>query len=288
LYIAVLYNKPLIAEILLKNGANPNILQPDYFEKENFKMQSCLHFSVKSGNLITTKLLLKYHAKTNILDSSGFTPLHYAKFTKFAQDFKKLFEKSKVTTKIQLNFKIGLQKSRNNRNFNSERPVSVQETRFNTESNDFIGQSTEPTEFLTKTKENLKSCVYNKLDAYEFCSLLGKGSFGEVYLVKHKSTNRYFALKIMQKAKIISRDLLKYILSEKNVMITNRHPFIVNLYCAFQTRFYLFLVMDYCPGGDLSKMLLQEKHFPEGKAKIFICEIILALEDLHKRGIIFR
>ena len=50
----------------------------------------------------------------------------------------------------------------------------------------------------------------------------------------------------------------------------------------------MFLILDYCPGGDLGKVLSKEKRLPEERAKIYLCEILLALEDLHKRDIIFR
>ena len=57
---------------------------------------------------------------------------------------------------------------------------------------------------------------------------------------------------------------------------------------AFQTRDKLFLILEYCPGGDLGKVLEQEKRFDEARARIYLAEILLALEDLHKRDIIFR
>lgn len=67
-----------------------------------------------------------------------------------------------------------------------------------------------------------------------------------------------------------------------------KHPFIVGLNYAFQTRERLFLILDYCPGGDLGKVIAKEKRLSEERARIYLCEIILALEDLHKRNIIFR
>jgi serine/threonine protein kinase len=48
------------------------------------------------------------------------------------------------------------------------------------------------------------------------------------------------------------------------------------------------LILEYCPGGDLGKVLEQEKRFDEARARIYLAEILLALEDLHKRDIIFR
>ena len=77
-------------------------------------------------------------------------------------------------------------------------------------------------------------------------------------------------------------------MTERNVLSITNHPFIVKLNYAFQTLEKLFLILDYCPGGDLAEHLAIENRFTEDRAKIYLCEIILALEDLHKRDIIFR
>lgn len=67
-----------------------------------------------------------------------------------------------------------------------------------------------------------------------------------------------------------------------------RHPFIVGLNYAFQTRDKLFLILDYCPGGDLGKVITKERRLNEERARIYLSEVLLALEDLHSRNIIFR
>jgi protein-serine/threonine kinase len=117
---------------------------------------------------------------------------------------------------------------------------------------------------------------------------IGKGSFGEVYLVSKVGSEKLFAMKVLKKEKIMAHNLIRYALTERNVLTYIRHPFIVSLKFAFQSSEKLFLVLDYCPGGDLSSRLLIEKRFTEHQAKIYICEILLALEELHKRDIIFR
>jgi serine/threonine protein kinase len=117
---------------------------------------------------------------------------------------------------------------------------------------------------------------------------LGKGSFGEVYLVQKINTQVLYAMKVLNKDRIMGQNLLKYAMAERNVLSLSNHPFIVKLNFAFQTSSKLFLILDYCPNGDLSKHLYIEKRFPEPKAKFYLCEVLLALEDLHKRDIIFR
>ena len=119
-------------------------------------------------------------------------------------------------------------------------------------------------------------------------ALLGQGSFGEVYLVKKKDSEDFYAMKVLDKCRIAKQNIFKYVLTERNVLSVMHNPFIVKLNYAFQTSEKLFLLLDYCPGGDLSKQLQIQTRFSEEKAKFYICEIILALGELHKHNIIFR
>ena len=118
--------------------------------------------------------------------------------------------------------------------------------------------------------------------------VLGKGSFGEVYLVQKKSNKMFYAMKVLLKKRIMGQNLIKYAMTERNVLSVSKHPFIVGLNYAFQTREKLFLILDYCPGGDLGRVLRKEKRFSEEKARVYLAEVLLALEDLHRRDIIFR
>ena len=139
-------------------------------------------------------------------------------------------------------------------------------------------------------KLNLNSIEEERISPSSFICLaqLGKGSFGEVYLVQKINTKEQFAMKVLRKERIMGQNLLKYAIAERNVLSLSNHPFIVKLNFAFQTSTKLFLIMEYCPNGDLAKHLLFEKRFSEEKAKFYICEVLLALENLHQRDIIFR
>ena len=96
-------------------------------------------------------------------------------------------------------------------------------------------------------------------DSFVAHKLLGKGSFGEVYLVEKLGCKTLFAMKVLSKAKIMSQNLVKYALTERKVLSAVNHPFIVRLHYAFQSDSKLFLVLDYCAGGDLSEYLRKEK-----------------------------
>ena len=138
--------------------------------------------------------------------------------------------------------------------------------------------------------EKMENTSKNKIGPWSFINhqLLGTGSFGEVFLVEKISSSQYYAMKVLSKQRIVENNLVRYALTERNVMSVADHPFIVGLNFAFQTTDKLFLILDYCPGGDLAEYLQIEKTFNEDKAKIYICEILLALEELHKNDIIFR
>ena len=115
---------------------------------------------------------------------------------------------------------------------------------------------------------------------------LGRGAFGEVYLVSRE--NKYYAMKILRKEKILRQKLQRYAKTEQEVLYGMNHPFITKLHYAFQTDQKLFLVLEYCPGGDLGHLLQQKKKLSEDVAKIYIAEILLALEALHDNMIIYR
>ena len=136
-----------------------------------------------------------------------------------------------------------------------------------------------------KSSNNKESIGAHSFTAHE---LLGTGSFGEVYLVEKISDHTLHAMKVLWKDKIFEHKLARYALTERNVLSCVSHPFIVKLNYAFQTQNELFLILQYCPGGDLSEYLHVEKRFNEYKARIYWAEVLLALEELHSKDIIFR
>ena len=124
-------------------------------------------------------------------------------------------------------------------------------------------------------------------NSFEILELIGEGSFGKVYKVKQKNTNNIYAMKVLNKSYLIKKKLLRYAITECNVLKQSDCPFIIKLHYSFQTPENLYMILDYCPIGDLSYQILLNL-FEEDEAKYYIAELILAIEYLHNKDIIYR
>jgi len=125
-------------------------------------------------------------------------------------------------------------------------------------------------------------------DDFDVIKTLGKGSFGKVILVKFKKDERLYAMKILKKDIIRKTNQITHTKTEREILARVYHEFIVKLKFAFQTSEKLFLVTDFMQGGELFYHLHKEGRFKEPKTRFYVCEIILAIEYLHKNQIIYR
>lgn len=123
---------------------------------------------------------------------------------------------------------------------------------------------------------------------FELMNLIGKGSFGKVIQVKKKDTGDIYAMKVLDKKHIVENQEVDHTMAEKAILQMIRHPFLVNLNWSFQTQDKLFFVLDFVNGGELFYHLQREKKFPLSRVRLYSAEILLALEHLHKNGIIYR
>lgn len=123
---------------------------------------------------------------------------------------------------------------------------------------------------------------------FEPIKLIGKGGFSRVVEVRKKDTGMLYAIKIMSKSFLAKEEKVQQILTERKVMIESQHPFVVKLHWAFQSRAELYLVMDFCPGGELFFHLHNLGRLTEAQAQFYFAEILLALEYLHQHDIVYR
>lgn len=163
---------------------------------------------------------------------------------------------------------------------------------------DFVSQSLVETDgsvssLSTMNADQRASSIVRKMTAADFTPIrcLGDGAFGTVLLVRQNATGRLFAQKQLTKAFLrVHKKRIESTKSERSILeLVNRHPFIVNLYYAFQDHEKLYLILEYASGGELFRHLELEKFFAEEVAAFYIAEIVLALDYLHNTvGVIYR
>jgi protein-serine/threonine kinase len=111
-----------------------------------------------------------------------------------------------------------------------------------------------------------------------------------VFLVRLKGTDQLYAMKVLEKDEMIKKNKVKRVLTEREVLATADHPFIVTLYYSFQSKDKLFFIMQYCAGGEFYRLIQRQpnKCLTEDQARFYAAEVLLALEYLHMKGFIYR
>ncbi|KAG7941678.1 hypothetical protein I3843_16G056600 [Carya illinoinensis] len=126
------------------------------------------------------------------------------------------------------------------------------------------------------------------IDDFEIIKPISRGAFGKVFLARKRTTGDFFAIKVLKKLDMIRKNDIERILAERNILITVRNPFVVRFFYSFTCRDNLYLVMEYLNGGDLYSLLRNVGCLEEDVARIYVAELVLALEYLHSLGIVHR
>ncbi|KAI4380856.1 hypothetical protein MLD38_006995 [Melastoma candidum] len=138
------------------------------------------------------------------------------------------------------------------------------------------------TEFI-RLKRN-KICV----DDFEHLTIIGRGAFGEVRLVREKKSGNIYAMKKLKKSEMLKRGQVEHVRAERNLLAEVASQFIVKLYYSFQDAEYLYLIMEYLPGGDMMTLLMREDTLTENVAKFYIAQSVLAIESIHQHNYVHR
>ncbi|ORZ19912.1 kinase-like domain-containing protein [Absidia repens] len=125
-------------------------------------------------------------------------------------------------------------------------------------------------------------------DSFDLLRVIGRGSFGKVYVVRKKDTNRIYAMKVLRKSRIISRSEVTHTMAEKTVLAQIRNPFVVPLKFAFQSPDKLYLVLAFINGGELFHHLQVQGRFDENRSRFYTAELLSALECLHDLNVVYR
>jgi len=123
---------------------------------------------------------------------------------------------------------------------------------------------------------------------FEIIKLISRGAFGKVFLAKKCTTQDLYAIKVLKKKDMIKKNMVNHVLAERKVLAVARNNFVVKMYFAFHSKEFLYLVMEYLIGGDLSSLLQGFTRLDESWAQFYTAEIAVALDYLHSHGIVHR
>ncbi|CAN7051145.1 unnamed protein product [Brassica oleracea var. botrytis] len=126
------------------------------------------------------------------------------------------------------------------------------------------------------------------IEDFEVLKVVGQGAFGKVYQVRKKESSEIYAMKVMRKDKIMEKNHAEYMKAERDILTKIDHPFIVQLKYSFQTKYRLYLVLDFINGGHLFFQLYHQGLFREDLARVYTAEIVSAVSHLHENGIMHR
>uniref|UniRef100_A0A8C4JVU6 non-specific serine/threonine protein kinase n=1 Tax=Dromaius novaehollandiae TaxID=8790 RepID=A0A8C4JVU6_DRONO len=125
-------------------------------------------------------------------------------------------------------------------------------------------------------------------EEFENIKLISNGAYGAVYLVRHKTTRQRFAMKKINKQNLILRNQIQQAFVERDILTFAENPFVVSMFCSFETKRHLCMVMEYVEGGDCATLLKNIGALPVDMARMYFAETVLALEYLHNYGIVHR
>jgi serine/threonine kinase 38 len=144
-------------------------------------------------------------------------------------------------------------------------------------------------EILHKEGENLRK-KRQKISIFDFVpiKIIGKGAFGEVRICKHIPTGDVVAIKKMKKEEMHKKNQVLHVRAERDVLSQAKNQWIVELKFSFQDQKFLYLGMEFLPGGDLMTLLMARDILPEEDAKFYAAEMVLAIESVHEMNCIHR
>lgn len=273
LHMAIFYNRPTLVDLLISAGANLNA--------QDKEKNTPLMLATKRGFTNLVEMLLLSNAELpykniyqeTVIDLIGRIEV-YNVYHKYLSDAE-IKEIDSGYSRTIINGHI--------RNTNRKDLIDTILTKMN----QYINMQRH--QFNFQFESGIDSLPKRlQLNHFIIHELLGKGGFGEVYLVQQKKTENYFALKAIEKKIVLKETSKKYAINERTVYAQFNHPFIIRFYRAFQSKNYLYLLCEHAPNGDLKSYIKKYKSFSEEITKLVAAQIILAIEHLHRKAIVYR
>ena len=148
-------------------------------------------------------------------------------------------------------------------------------------------------EIISEIREKESKNLQKKLEKmsannYESLAIIGRGAFGEVHVCRDKKTGEIVAIKKIKKDILFLKNQIKHTMDEQDFLSKVNSPWIIKLKASFQEGDYLYLVMEYLPGGDLMGLFVARDTLTEEEARFYICEMILAIDSIHELNCIHR
>ncbi|GAA0147591.1 non-receptor serine/threonine protein kinase [Lithospermum erythrorhizon] len=144
--------------------------------------------------------------------------------------------------------------------------------------------------FLEKKETEYMRLQRHKMgvEDFELLTMIGKGAFGEVRVCREKTTGQVYAMKKLKKSEMLRRGQVEHVKAERDLLASVDSNCIVKLYFSFQDEEYLYLIMEYLPGGDMMTLLMRKDTLTEDEARFYVAETILAIESIHIHNYIHR
>jgi len=138
-----------------------------------------------------------------------------------------------------------------------------------------------------KPKAEKKKKRYNVTD-FKIIKTIGKGAFGEVRVVIEKESEQVYALKMMSKKEMIAKKQVSHIQAERNLLAAADNEWLVKMAFSFQDNTWLYLVMEYCAGGDLMTILMRDDILSEPQTRFYMSELAEAIKSVHDLKFVHR
>jgi len=126
------------------------------------------------------------------------------------------------------------------------------------------------------------------IEDFKIIKKISSGAYGKVYLARKLKTKDLYAVKIQKKSDMLRKNMVENVMAERRILSNASNPYIVKLYYAFQNERYLYLVMEYCCGGDVATLLRNLVAFDIDMTRVYAAETVLSLVSLHKQSYVHR